>query len=393
MRRKSTWLLILLAVLMAAVGSILTKLPIPAVISSVAVGVGAIIAGLSTTRAAAVLKDGDERRAGRQVLLSCDHRGRLPLVCELDDPVRLGVHPAAPAAALSRSPVFVSRDVMPQLVSALSRDRFVLLVGESTAGKSRVAYEAARELFPRHRLVNPVGRESVEAAVDAMVESSRAVLWLDDIERFLGEGGFTGAAVSRVLATKRHCIMATMRSEEYSYFNGGPSSGADANRSRETIRQGWEVLRLATRIDLARSWSSEELGRAGRIQLCDPRIAEALEQADRFGVAEYLAAGPQLLAAWRDAWAPSAHPRAAALVLAAVDARRAGIHRPLPLEVLTRAHESYLRRRGGHRLRPEPMATAIDWATNPLYATSSLLMPHGDDEFIAFDYLIVGTRP
>jgi eukaryotic-like serine/threonine-protein kinase len=119
-------------------------------------------------------------------------------------------------------------------------------------------------------------------------------------------------------------------------------------------------------------------------------VADAVRHAGEFGIAEYLAAAPQLLAERRDAWAPAMHPRAAAMVLAAVDARRAGVHRPLPPRVLLRMHEPYLRARGGERLRPEPAQTALEWATTPLYATSSLLLPAGDG-FLAFDYLIDGA--
>ncbi|WP_409491009.1 hypothetical protein [Amycolatopsis sp. cmx-11-12] len=382
------WLLIGLALAVVAVGAAVTKLPVPAVISSVVAAVGAMVAAVSTTRAVAVLKNRDDHLDTRHGLLRCDRRGGLPLVRGLNDPVQLGVHPAALVESLERSPGFVRRDVMERLTSAISKDRFVLLVGESTAGKSRAAYEAVRELFPGHRLVEPSQRDAAKTAVDAMLESPRAVLWLDDIERFLGAGGFTGAGISGILSTKHCVIVATMRSEEYAYFCGGSSSTIDATRSRETIRQGWEVLRLATRIDLPRSWSTDEVVKARRLEPRDPRIAEALEQVDRFGVAEYLAAGPQLLATWRDAWAPGTHPRAAALVHAAIDARRAGVHRPLSIEVLTLAHESYLRRRGGHRLRPEELDRAIEWATTPLHATSSLLIPSGDGGFTAFDYLI-----
>ncbi|ANZ42372.1 hypothetical protein BBK82_47120 [Lentzea guizhouensis] len=272
----------------------------------------------------------------------------------------------------------------------MRQERFVLLVGESTAGKSRAAYEAVRTLFPGHRLVEPTGRDGAAAAVQAVLGCSRAVLWLDDIERLLGEGGLTGAGVSSILSDKgdRKVIVATMRSEEYSYFCGGPAAVVDPVRSREMVRQGWDVLRLATRVDLERSWSWHELSRAREAGANDPRITEALAQADQFGISEYLAAGPQLLARWRDAWAPGAHPRGAALVLAAVDARRAGIHRPLPAETLVRAHEAYLRERGGARLRPESLDDAFAWAGTPVRGTSSLLLPDGDDTHIAFDYLI-----
>ncbi|MFI9817875.1 hypothetical protein [Saccharothrix variisporea] len=387
MRRRVVWLLIGLALVLVAVGAVVAKLAVPAVVSSAVAAAAAVVAGFSTTRAAAVMKLRDDRRDARQSLLRCDRRGRLPLVRDLDDPVQLGTHPAAVVGS-NRVPAFVRRDVSARLEEAISADRFVLLVGESTAGKSRLAYEVVRALLPDHRLVEPAGRDAAGAAVEAVLDSPRAVLWLDDVERFLGEGGFTGAGISAVLSARRHVVLATMRSEEYSYFRGGSSAVADATRSRETARRGWEVLRLATRIDLPRTWSAEEVRRARSTGSHDPRLAEALEQVDRFGVAEYLAAGPQLLTAWRDAWAPGTHPRAAALVLAAVDARRAGIHRPVDLDVLVRAHESYLRGRGGHRLRPEPVEEALDWATTPLHATSSLLIPHGDGQFLAFDYLI-----
>jgi hypothetical protein len=94
-----------------------------------------------------------------------------------------------------------------------------------------------------------------------------------------------------------------------------------------------------------------------------------------------------LLAGWRDAWSPGVHPRGASMVLAAIDARRAGVHRPLPELVLLRLHEPYLRRRGGERLRPEPAESAFAWAATPLHATSSLLLPSANG-YLAFDYLI-----
>jgi hypothetical protein len=215
----------------------------------------------------------------------------------------------------------------------------------------------------------------------------RSVLWLDDLERLLGYGGVTGSAVRDVLdaAGDERFIVATMRSEEYAKFSGRMATGLDGT-GREALRQGWDVLRSAARIELPRMWSAAEIARA-RCNRRDPRMVEAVGHAREFGVAEYLAAAPQLLAEWRDAWAPGTHPRGAAMVLAAVDARRAGVHRPLPMSTLRQLHEPYLQRRGGPRLRPETVEDAAAWATTPLYATSSLLVPV-DDGFLAFDYLI-----
>jgi len=315
--------------------------------------------------------------------------GRLPLVRDLGDPLALGVHPAAIAGngSTNRVPPFVIRDITTELRRALREDRFVLLVGESTAGKSRAAYEAIRTELPHYRVVHPTRRDVVLMAAEHAAATQRTVLWLDDLERFLGSGGLTGDAVRAVLDANgpARYVVATMRSEEYAKFSGRTSLMPEAI-GRDILRQGWDVLRLATRVDVPRMWSEEEIEQARHVAN-DKRLVEAVRHAGEYGIAEYLAAGPQLLAEWRDAWAPATHPRAAALVLAAVDARRAGIHRPLTLATLTELHKPYLQRRGGERLRPESMDSAITWATTPLYATSSLLIP-SDDGFLAFDYLI-----
>jgi eukaryotic-like serine/threonine-protein kinase len=70
--------------------------------------------------------------------------------------VRLGVHLAAAAESadgrMSRTPPFVDRDRMPDVRAALVAGGFVLLVGDSTAGKSRLEFEAMRALPAGARL-------------------------------------------------------------------------------------------------------------------------------------------------------------------------------------------------------------------------------------------------
>src|ERR1700722_3675953 len=91
--------------------------------------------------------------------------GRLPFAREITNPVVLGVHQAAavPATEVPESaagiPAYVPRDVDGQLRECLLAGGFVLLVGDSTAGKSRTAFEALHAL-PGHVLVCPVDREA-----------------------------------------------------------------------------------------------------------------------------------------------------------------------------------------------------------------------------------------
>lgn len=121
----------------------------------------------------------------------------------------------------------------------------------------------------------------------------------------------------------------------------------------------------------------------------DPRISTALGKTGKFGLAEVLAAGPSLASDWRNAWRPGAHPRGAALVAAAVDCRRAGVHDPQPIEVLAGLAEHYLAQQGGVLLRPELLADALAWAITPSHGTSSLLLPTDTGgHYLAFDYLI-----
>lgn len=360
--------------------------------SSAAAAAGAtaavsIVVAVWTSRGANAVAQRDEQHHELPGLILLDRRGRPPRVRELDDPVLLGAHPAARLGGHGRALAFIPRDISQSLHDAIRSDRFVLLVGESTAGKTRAAYEAMRTLFPDHRVVQPSGKEAIDVAVRVMRETPSSVLWLDDLERFLGPDGLTGAAVNSVLDAPGppRFVLATMRSEEYAKYTGKAS--IDDSLGRDAVRRGWEVVRLATRLTIDRVWSRGELRRA-MAHRSDPRIDDALDHSDRFGVAEYLAAGPQLLADLRDAWAPSSHPRGAALVLAAVDARRVGIHRPLPPSLLARLHKPYLARRGGELLRPERLEEALRWATTPLHAASSLLLPATNGEFVAFDYLI-----
>jgi hypothetical protein len=388
--RRRGWLFIAAAVALAGASAVLARLWLPAAFVS---GVGACVAVVTAVwvaRGTSMLDTGDEEWdvLGRQLPVA--RKRALPLVRDLVDPVAIGVHPAAAlgTSMRDRCPPFVSREFTAHLGDVLRQEFFVLLVGESTAGKSRAAYELMRAELPDFRVVQPSGRDSVLTAAGVAARTPRTVLWLDDLERFLGSSGLTGVAVQEVLgAGDPRYIVATMRSEEYAKFSGRSVSGLEGI-GRDALRQGWDVLRLAARVEVPRMWSHSEIDRARRMHE-DPRLAEAVRHCSEYGIAEYLAAAPQLLADWRDAWAPGMHPRAAAIVQAAVDARRAGVHRPLSLATLADLHEPYLQRRGGQRLRPETIEAAMAWATTPLYATSSLLMPIGEG-FLAFDYLIDG---
>ncbi|MDX3192071.1 tetratricopeptide repeat protein [Streptomyces sp. MN03-5084-2B] len=336
-----------------------------------------------------------ERRASEQEALpDLVLSGRLRRVGEWDDPVLLRVHPAAAlrtgrsGQAGERVPPYVLRDCWRELRDAVADGGFVLLVGDSAAGKTRVAYEAVRAVLPDYVLVAPTTRESLGTVLPAVLRQRRCVVWLDDLERFLGADGLTAAMTARMLGDggRDVLLLATMRTAEYDRYSARKQD--TLGPGRETWRAGREVLELARLIEVRREWSEAELQLAC-VYIDDPRIRLALRQCPRFGLAEALAAGPELAHDWRNAWRAGAHPRGAALVAAAVDCRRAGMHDPVPDRLLAELAEAYLARRQGPLLRPEPVAEALAWAVDVSHGTSSLLVPTSQPGcYLAFDYLI-----
>ncbi len=289
--------------------------------------------------------------------------GRIPPLRRVDRPEQAGVHPAGAGRSGEPAPAYVRRDAEPRLREALGRSGFVLLVGESTAGTSRLAYEVARSLYPRHAFVRPLTRAALPAALRAAARRRRSVLWLDDLDDFLGAGGLTAAMLAGVAAAPgRRIVLATLRTQEFRRFHArekGRLTGSD----RDAWRIQREVLERAEVVRLALQWSAAERHRAAAAQPYDPRIGEALLAGEGFGVAEVLAAGPERLAAWQAAGAPGAHPRGAAVVSAAVDCRRAGLRGPVGEDLLRALHRPYLPGQGADPL-PEPFSDALDWAVH-----------------------------
>jgi tetratricopeptide (TPR) repeat protein len=325
--------------------------------------------------------------------------GGLPKVGDITDPVRIGVHKAAPAPARAGAgtgtprgedaPAYVPRDIDEELRGHLKAGGFVLLVGDSTAGKSRAAFEAMTATLPGHLLIWPASRDAVPAALARAAETRRCVVWLDDLEGYLGNGGVTVAQVNRLLVGGKHyrVIIATIRTAERQRLLA--DEGETDAEARQTLRETRLVLRQARVIRVSRMFSGPELDRA-RSLAEDPRIAEALTHSGSYGIAEYLAAGPELLSDWEDARDSSdgQHARGAALVAAAIDIRRAGHTSPIPRALLDQVHERYLVEPGHTGIRCEPLADAWAWATMRRRATTALLPPAEGDRVEVFDYLV-----
>ncbi|MCP2270584.1 tetratricopeptide repeat protein [Actinokineospora diospyrosa] len=344
-----------------------------AITAAVAAAVAAVPAKLLTAQLERTDKRRDDRR---QELASATLRAGTSKVRDVTDPTVLGVHRALTphgAAPTDPVPVYVPRDRHAAVAEAMKPGSFVLLVGDSGAGKSRLAYEVMREQLAEYTLFAPEPR-GLSTAIDEAADTRQAVLWLDDLERFLIGEGLTPTSVDRVLANG--VVVATLRLQELDRLE------EDADNDHEGIRR---VLAIATRVRIDRVFTEPELGQA-RDRDRDPRIAEALLHADVHGLAEYLAAGPQLLERWHNGRTRGTHPRGAALVSAAVELRRAGYHGPLPRALLEKTHEV------APSDRPEDLEAAWTWATQPWHDSVALLEPMRNDAVAVFDYLVDHTQ-
>ena len=225
-------------------------------------------------------------------------------------------------------------------------------------------------------------------AVDRAAQERSCVLWLDDLEGYLGAGGLTATQLGRLLSGEGHhrVIVATIRAAEQARIT---ADNPDDDAGRQASRDIRQVLDQAHPIRFARMFTGDELERA-KARDWDPRIAEAIGHAGSYGIAEYLAAGPELLRDWQDARASSEgpHARGAALVAAAIDIRRAGYTSPLPRALLGQVHEQYLADPEHAHAPREPAADAWAWATRQRRATTALLRPAGPDLVELFDYLV-----
>ncbi|HEV2634575.1 MAG TPA: hypothetical protein VGX23_05480 [Actinocrinis sp.] len=345
----------------------------------------------------------------------------IPLVCSITDLTVLAVTSVRePLDGAARTTQYVLRDQDALLDRLLGTATFVLIIGDSKAGKSRMAAEAARRCFPDRRLVYPYTAESVLALLDAGLDLAESVIWLDELDVYLEAN-----ALSRLLdqlagpdAPAGVTVLATMTERAF-----GANLPHDGHQPPH-----WPVLRRAARLRLDRLFSAAERARAAEAY-DDPHLLSAL---DHYGLAEYLAAGPDLLerldhglaevgasgalafgappvsCAPGDLGADSAAIAAAAdtaeiadparatepgqligavVVLAVVHWSRAGLARPVPAQILILLTGGYAAARG----LPAPDQAQIDqglaWARKPVYGVSSLLFEAADG-YVAFDYVV-----
>ena len=349
------------------------------------------LVGLAAASLLPRIRDLVKRRHARGVVLAGRvvtvprHLDRLPQVREAES-TQLRVHSAVMQVR------YIERDVHQMVAEALGPGWAVLLVGQSMAGKTRLAAQVVQQRFPQAPLLIPEsGKALRDLVIDEGLDVAGVVVWLDDLERFLGPDGLTTILLDRLTSGKA-ILVATIRSGERDKIY----------RSQDEKRpSGWEVLDRFehdeegfTPVHVQRRNTGAELDRI-RLAVTDPPILDALQHC---GLAEFLGGGP--VAVEKFEHGETTEAVGYALVRVAVDWRRSGLTRAIPKPVLlTAALPSIYLAVGPEEPRSqEALDQGLRWATEEINETVALLGRHFPDPaapsveaieaFEALDYLV-----
>ncbi|MEW1832157.1 hypothetical protein [Streptomyces sp. NPDC088196] len=273
------------------------------------------------------------------------------------EPLMHGVRPTRRVKGLPALPPYVGREqdgmVNLALEQARSEGGLVIVLGPAYSGKSRTVLAAMAQVVPEYRVFAPAQHEDLRK-LPALLRgrTERCVVWLDDLDGHLGTGGLEPRLLAQLTGLEA-VVLATMRDEAYDKCVGTSAKG--------------RLLDLARLVELPRDWRPAELKRVEETE--DPRLTEAARESGPVGVATYLAIGPRLWNDWRRARNPERHPRAHALVRAAIDLARCGLKGPLPQGLLVTVHEGY----GVTGVERESADDAWEWAGRKRYGVLRML--------------------
>lgn len=297
------------------------------------------------------------------------------------DSIAFGVRPTHRVPGHPPLPPYVLRDCDHDLDAALGQARerggLVLLLGEPFTGKTRTALAAMARGPAGRRVFAPAGGTDLRGLPTLLsARPERYVIWLDDLDEHLGDGGLEPRLLAQLVAL-RVVVVATMREDSY-----------DACRARP----GGRVLDVAHLVELAREWSPAERERVAQeaARTGDPRLIGVVSTSGPEGAAAFLALGPLLRDEWWRARRADRHPRGHALVRAARDLARCGLTGPLPMDLLRKVQEGYADVTGMER---ESVDDALAWATEPRQGLLPLLARGIGDTWLAAPFHVAKASP
>ncbi|MGW7793610.1 hypothetical protein ACWGKX_40045, partial [Streptomyces tricolor] len=233
----------------------------------------------------------------------------------------------------------VLRSVVAQAAGGASR--MVVLVGESSSGKTRACWEAVAELLAGWRLWHPLDPSPPQALANALREgvAPRTAIWLNELQWYVGEqAGVLAEQVAvglRALlqdsASAPVLVLGTVWPEFWSVWTAPDVPGRRTEHAqRRALLEGKGVY-------VPTAFEARELEDARPVGGHDPRLADALAHTVDGRIAQYMAGAPALLERYR-----TAPPAARAVIAAAMDASRLGGAALVGRDFLQVAAEGYL---------------------------------------------------
>ncbi|MFE4817824.1 tetratricopeptide repeat protein [Streptomyces sp. NPDC056704] len=217
----------------------------------------------------------------------------------------------------------------------------VVLVGNSSTGKTRACWEAVQPLAGEGwRLWHPFGPTRAEAALEDLERvRPRTVVWLNEAQHYLGDdqvGERIAAAVHSLLIHPQQTpvlILGTLWPEYARAYTALPRPGGPDSHSRVRELLAGRTLSVPDRFDAPALRAASALAKDG-----DRLLADTLTRAKTHGqVTQDLAGVPELLQRYE-----YGTPTARAVLEVAMDARRLGVGLHLPQAFLTDAAIDYL---------------------------------------------------
>jgi TIR domain len=290
---------------------------------------------------------------------------------EVTDPFALEVHRPVELEdtqlGLPALPAYVPREHDGELrrvvrAAAEGSSGIAVLVGGSSTGKTRACWEALRQLRGRPepwRLWHPIDPSRPDAALRELPAiAPLTVVWLNEAQFYLDvEDGGLGERVAAGLrellrdpARSPVLVLATLWPQFWDGLTARPAADDPHAQARELL--------AGRDITVPAAFTAVQLKRLR--QATDARLVEAAAQAQDGQVVQFLAGAPELLARYRNA-----PPSAAALIHAAMDARRLGMRVGLPHAFLKAAALGYLT-----DLEWDQLAEEEDWLEQALAYTA-----------------------
>ncbi|MFE9407006.1 restriction endonuclease [Streptomyces sp. NPDC006530] len=292
------------------------------------------------------------------------------------DPFALEVHEAIIVDYASDEdgplPSYFRRPFDDELDSAVNqalagRSAMKVLLGDSSTGKTRAAWEAIQRLPEGWRLWHPAAPEDLLAAIDLV--GPRTILWLNEINRYLlsGDTDQDEQVASRLTGLLRDAqrgpvlVLGTAWYEHWATMTTAPRDERAQTRS----------LLVRCPIRVPETFSEDELSSltAGSAA-ADVRMLHAARLAESGHVIQYLAGGPAQLERYE-----TGSPTARAVLEAAMDARRLGHSPDLPHVFLEKAAATYLTSLQRDLARPDWFTRALEYLSVPCRGVRGPLTP------------------